>query len=243
MPRKKVATKITKKAKATKTSTIKKTKKVATPRKQSAREGVVEYLKLGESYTSLVLGIIAVIIGTVLLLSFVHSKQVEQRVTPEVTPTLAQSQSFAISPTGIVIKDPEIKQQDTLQEGITYTVVADDNLWIIAQKVYRDGYKWGEIAKANNLLETSEIHVGDKLVIPQIKQDVPTVQAPDDHLAISVQTKIVGNTYKVTPGDTLWGIALRAYGDGYKWGEIAKANNLSNPNVIHTGNVLKIPRG
>lgn len=43
-------------------------------------------------------------------------------------------------------------------------------------------------------------------------------------------------------GDHLWGIAVRAYGDGYKWVEIARENNLVNPNLIHPGNVLSLPR-
>jgi nucleoid-associated protein YgaU len=43
-------------------------------------------------------------------------------------------------------------------------------------------------------------------------------------------------------GDSLWKIAVRAYGDGYKWVSIAKANKLVNPNLIHSGNVLTLPR-
>ncbi|HUV71729.1 MAG TPA: LysM peptidoglycan-binding domain-containing protein [Clostridia bacterium] len=43
-------------------------------------------------------------------------------------------------------------------------------------------------------------------------------------------------------GDTLWDISVRAYQDGYRWVEIAEANNLSNPNIIHPGNALTIPR-
>lgn len=261
MPRKKAAAKT---AKTTKSATAKRgrPKKVAAPQKQSTFASVAEYLKLGESYTSLVLGIIAVIIGTVLLLSVVHNRQ-GTRITPEVTPTIAQSQSFAISPTGIAIKQPTMTQglekptevtptpkaeeenkaqPQQVAGGTTYTVAAGDNLWIIAEKAYKDGYKWVEIAKANNLTDPNDIHVGNKLVIPGVTKDIPTVQTADEHLSTSTQSKIVENTYKVQPGDSLWGIALRAYGDGYRWVEIAKVNNLTDPNVIHVNNVLKIPR-
>lgn len=254
----KKAKKTTKVTKKTKTPRVKKT---AVPQKRkSVIIETLDYLKLGESYTSLVLGIIAVIIATLVLLSFIQNKQ-GQRITPEVTPTIAQSESFAISPTGVVIKQPtttqmpsqvseatptpkvEKEQPQKPVGGATYTVVSGDNLWMIADKVYKDGYKWTEIAKANNLSHPGDIHAGNKLVIPQVKQDVPTVQTADEHLSRSVQTKIVGNTYKVVPGDSLWGIALRAYGDGYQWVKIADANNLSDPDFIHVGNVLKIPRG
>ncbi|PIZ97158.1 MAG: lectin, partial [Candidatus Levybacteria bacterium CG_4_10_14_0_2_um_filter_35_8] len=37
-------------------------------------------------------------------------------------------------------------------------------------------------------------------------------------------------------------IAVRAYGDGYRWVDIARANGLENPDLIFSGNVLKIPR-
>lgn len=55
-------------------------------------------------------------------------------------------------------------------------------------------------------------------------------------------TSISGTSYTVVKGDNLWDIAEKAYGDGFKWTEISKANNLDNPRVIHTGNVLVLPR-
>lgn len=50
-----------------------------------------------------------------------------------------------------------------------------------------------------------------------------------------------GSEYTVMRGDNLWNIAVAAYGDGYRWVDIAKANSLVNPSVIHAGNVLTIP--
>ena len=50
-----------------------------------------------------------------------------------------------------------------------------------------------------------------------------------------------GRYYTVTRGDTLWGIAKKFYGNGSRYPEIAKANNISNPDIIHTGQVLLIP--
>jgi nucleoid-associated protein YgaU len=257
MPRKKTTTKTTKPVRKTK---VTKSKKVVASRKESRVESFVEYLKLGESYTSLVLGIVAVIIGTLLLLSIVHNRQAG-RQTPEVTPTIAESKSFDISPTGFALKQsedttmpeqkvsatPASKAQDKQLEkpmgGKTYTVAAGDNLWMIAEKVYGDGYQWVKIAQVNNLSHPGDIEVGDKLSIPQVKKDVPTVHTADDDMSTSVQQKIVVENYKVMPGDDLWDIAVRAYGDGYQWVKIAKANNLSEPNIIHKDNVLKIPRG
>jgi len=57
-----------------------------------------------------------------------------------------------------------------------------------------------------------------------------------------MQQEIQGEEYTVVHGDTLWDIAVRAYGDGYRWVDIARANDLDNPDVIHTGNVFTLPR-
>ncbi len=48
-------------------------------------------------------------------------------------------------------------------------------------------------------------------------------------------------TYTVEPGDTLWAIAERFYGDGNRYQEIADASGVDNPDVINPGQVLTIP--
>ena len=49
------------------------------------------------------------------------------------------------------------------------------------------------------------------------------------------------DTYTVKSGDTLSAIALRFYGDASLFPRIAAANNLTNPNLIVTGQELVIP--
>lgn len=48
--------------------------------------------------------------------------------------------------------------------------------------------------------------------------------------------------YEVVQGDHLWGISEKFYGDGHKWTEIAKANNIANPNLIYSGTKFTIPK-
>jgi nucleoid-associated protein YgaU len=48
-------------------------------------------------------------------------------------------------------------------------------------------------------------------------------------------------TYTVVSGDTLWAISERFYGDGAKYQVIADASGISNPDLIHPGQVLTIP--
>ncbi|NOY15133.1 MAG: LysM peptidoglycan-binding domain-containing protein [bacterium] len=47
--------------------------------------------------------------------------------------------------------------------------------------------------------------------------------------------------YVVKPGDYLWKIAKQHYQDGFKWVEIAKANKLTNPDLLYTGQKLILP--
>ncbi|MEU5429427.1 LysM peptidoglycan-binding domain-containing protein [Streptomyces olivoreticuli] len=48
-------------------------------------------------------------------------------------------------------------------------------------------------------------------------------------------------TYTIEPGDTLWAIAERFYGDGDRYQEIAHASGIADPDVIDVGQVLTIP--
>lgn len=47
-------------------------------------------------------------------------------------------------------------------------------------------------------------------------------------------------TYTVKNGDCLWNICKQYLGDGSKYPEIAKLNNISNPNLIYPGMVIKL---
>jgi hypothetical protein len=47
--------------------------------------------------------------------------------------------------------------------------------------------------------------------------------------------------YTVAPGDTLFGIAAREYGDGELYPVIASMNNLANPDLILAGQELLVP--
>lgn len=120
----------------------------------------------------------------------------------------------------------------------TYTVAVGDNLWSIAEKVYGSGYNWVDLAKANKLENPGLIFVGAKLVMP----DVQKISAVTVGQTQNNSPSISGNSYTIQKGDYLWDIAIRAYGDGFKWVEIAKANNLQNSDLIFSGNVLKLPR-
>ena len=48
-------------------------------------------------------------------------------------------------------------------------------------------------------------------------------------------------THTVVAGDTLFNIAKQYLGDGNRYTELAKANNIANPDHIEVGQVIEIP--
>jgi len=53
----------------------------------------------------------------------------------------------------------------------------------------------------------------------------------------------VTRTYTVVAGDSLSKIAKKIYGDAGRWKQIYEANKdtIKNPDLIHPGQVLKVP--
>lgn len=101
-----------------------------------------------------------------------------------------------------------------------YTVKSGDTLSGIAAKF---GTTYQKIAADNGISNPNIIHPGQVLKI----------NATSNKNTAQNNTK----TYTVKAGDTLSGIAAK-YDTTYQ--EIARKNGISNPNIIHPGQVLKI---
>src|SRR5438045_9262306 len=61
----------------------------------------------------------------------------------------------------------------------------------------------------------------------QTPTDQQTQQEPTTVPSVSLPTK-----YTVVEGDDLWKISDKFYKTGYNWSDIAKANNITDPNTI-----------
>ncbi len=196
---------------------------------------LLDYFRFSESYTSLVLGIVVVIVTTILIISTIKDKN---------TPNYPRKETSSISTS----KDEEIVREQSKEE-ITYIVKEGDNLWSIAEKEYNNGYKWTLIAQTNKIQNPDVVEVGKKLVIPLENQSQDEQTNIDNNsVALSSQDQIESSKvqseikkYTVKRGDYLWAIAKKEYGNGYRWVDIARANNLANPDIIHSGNELIIP--
>lgn len=206
-----------------------------TSKKESDSFDIQKIIQNSDSYKSLIYGIVTVVVLFIVIALGVR--------------TLSQNKAQIDDQAAI-----SNESQDVLTSS--YVVAEGETLWSIAEKTYNDGYGWVDIAKANDLKEPYQLEKGQKLVIPK-RVATPTPEmamnptvAPTKAPAMSndtmqndnVGTKIVTNSYKIVEGDNLWTIAIRAYGDGYRWVDIAKANSLANPDLIYPGDSLKLPR-
>lgn len=183
-------------------------------------------LQSSENIVNFVLGLAILVILGMVVYNFFQNRNANEAANPS-TPTQEQ------------LAGRLGDASETINLPADHTVQPGETLWSISGKYYSSGYNWQDIAKANPTVNPDKMVPGTKLTIPKADQKTATVEVAKQP---TPEVKPTGDTYTVLKGDTLWAVALRAYGDGYKWVEIAKANNLVNPNIVHVGNILKIPR-
>jgi nucleoid-associated protein YgaU len=147
----------------------------------------------------------------------------------EPEPPVAVVEETRITPAPQITEEAAQTSSDENPQPDLYTVENGDSLWKIALKVYNDGDRWVEIAKANELQNPSVITKGQALKLTKTDESRPSETTS-------------GENYTVQKGDSLWSIAQDAYGDGNQWTKIANANKLVNPSIIHHGNTLTIPQ-
>ena len=212
------------------------------PKQQSLPQ--IDNLDANQSKLSMVLGALIVLVVGVLVFNYFNKNK----------PDLGPAQQTEIT-----------QGEDVSPENLPgkYTVKEGDTLFLIAEKYYADGDKFTEIAKTNNIADVNTVETGQVLEIPKLADEVALASAtptpspvmspePSASTAPVLVTggedttvwgeKITGDTYTVAEGDWLSTISARAYGDIYSFQKIATANNISNPDLILPGQVLKLPR-
>ncbi len=196
-------------------------------------KSLLKTLKLNESVISMTLGALVIVVVGVLVVNYFRGQEGGR------LPALS-----------------EINESQTTEDS-THTVAEGESLWGIAEQYYGDGYSWTRIAEANDLDNANTIEVGQVLEIPEVQEGATVTPSPiaqaedtgddegqlqDSETQQDQDGQISSESYEVQSGDNLWNISVRAYGDGYRWVEVARANELVNPDLIHPGNVLVLPR-
>ena len=172
-----------------------------------------------QSKVSMVLGALIILVAGILVFNYFNKSR------EDLGPAQQTGQEEDVSPENLPGK---------------YTVKENDTLFIIADKYYKDGYKFTEIAKANNLSNVDQIEVGQVLEIPKLETELaeasvlpsaspqPEAQEPETATGGGNTTiwgpKIEGDSYTVVEGDWLSTIAARAYGDIMAYQKLAEAN-------------------
>lgn len=157
------------------------------------------------------------------------------------TPTIRYSPT---RPGTTVASALEAQPVSGVTPATTYTVARGDSLWTIAKanQITRT-----DLASANSLNANSILHVGQKLIIPskdKAPEAAPAAGAPASSSAGAAPAAPAekpageGERHVVKAGETLGGIA-RKY--GVRQGDIAVANNITDPRKIQPGQELVIP--
>lgn len=167
--------------------------------------------------------------------------------TPPATPGRA-SPTRPGSPNAAAITPAKPVAEDVAPVS-TYTVGKGDSLWSIAKKNH---LTVGELAKANNLTAGAALQPGKKLIVPGKPapapvKDLSTTPAPasapvatEPKLTSTAAARSGGEAVKhtVQPGEKLGTIAKKYQ---VTVGELASANNITDPAKIRVGQQLVIP--
>ena len=204
-------------------------------------KSILKTLKINEGLISTVMGGVVVVVMAAMIFNYFKTFNKNGKITDESAVNLSQEEILS-------------KELPT-----TYKVVKGDDLWHISEKFYNSGYNYVDIVSENKLKNGNVIEVGVELKIPKVEPKL-TAKMKAERLAkqekiVDEKTKVAevksakisieGEKYTTVKGDYLWSIAVRAYGDGYKWSAIYNANKAKigkNPSRLFSGIELVLPR-
>ena len=147
------------------------------------------------------------------------------------------NQLDAVALSGKVVTNKQTESAQTPETNVTvsntgyYTVKGGDTLSRIAGQFNTTVNK---LATLNDIHNVNRIYVGQRLLVRQPAEQQQQQTTPK---RTENNTTTNSNTYTVKSGDTLSGIAGK-FNTTYT--QLAQLNHISNPNVIHVGQVLTL---
>ncbi len=205
-------------------------------------KSLLKSLKINENLISTIMGGVVVVVMAAMIFNYFKTFNKSGQITDEAAVNLSEEEVLS-------------KELPT-----TYKVVKGDDLWHISERFYNSGYNYVDIVSENKLKDGNKIEVGMTLAIPKVEprltakmkaeraakqEKVVTEEKLAKAVVKTAKISIEGGKYTIVKGDYLWSIAVRAYGDGYKWTAIYNANKAkigNNPNWIFSGVELVLPR-
>ncbi|MBI5356163.1 LysM peptidoglycan-binding domain-containing protein [Candidatus Collierbacteria bacterium] len=198
-------------------------------------------IRSNESVISTLLGVAVVITIGSLLFNYFKSKPQTELPQNDVDISEIQTENF-----------DDINAKPSLTSGNVHEVQAGETLWSIAERYFKSGYNWVDIATANKLKNGNLIEKGQKLTIPEVsskKQTISVKTETKSEMKIEIKSadSIIQaeSEYEIKTNDSLWKIAVSIYGDGYQWVKIYQANKTKigrNPNLLISGAKLWLPK-
>ena len=147
------------------------------------------------------------------------------------------NQLDAVALSGKVVTNKQTESAQTPETNVTvsntgyYTVKGGDTLSRIAGQFNTTVNK---LATLNDIHNVNRIYVGQRLLVRQPAEQQQQQTTPK---RTETNTTTNSNTYTVKSGDTLSGIAGK-FNTTYT--QLAQLNHISNPNMIHVGQVLTL---
>lgn len=204
----------------------------------------LKFFKLNEDTFSTILGVIVIIFIAGLIYNYFKTSSLSSWKGKLLEEKQATSSTI-----------PDITGENDNKYLVVYKVVKGDDLWHIAERFYKSGYNYTDIMKENKISGSGVITAGMELRIPKVTAKKMTVREAEAKEIVvkngnfeQVKNKpnltIDTGIYVTIKGDSLWDIAVRAYGDGFKWTKIYWANRklIGNPDVIYANIKLTIPK-
>lgn len=148
------------------------------------------------------------------------------------------NQLDAVALSGKVVTNKQTESAQTPETNVTvsntgyYTVKGGDTLSRIAGQFNTTVNK---LATLNDIHNVNRIYIGQRLLVRQPAAEQPQQQTTPKQTETNTTTN--SNTYTVKSGDTLSQIAGK-FNTTYT--QLAQLNHISNPNVIHVGQVLTL---
>lgn len=147
-------------------------------------------------------------------------------------------------------KEQKVPVAEIQTRKVVHKVASNDSLIKLSRQYYGDETKWKIIFEANKdkIQNPDLLYTGLELVIPDIKASEKKEEVRHyEGLSGQQPAKKLFKTpekHTVSPGETLYSLARKYYGDASKWVRIYDANedNIMDKRLLEVGQTLIIPK-